>query len=452
MKSRISRFCFGTLAILLIAFGLHSCTKADITFGQQWVENGYSQVTMIDTFAPELSTIYLDSFPTNATGYSVIGVYKDPAFGVVNASTYLRLQPPTITQSIVDSLAGAVYDSAVVYMKLKNNDYGDTTQSMTLNVYQLSKDINYYDNTTNLYNNSSYDVNSTPIGSRIFTLNPNSGLPATGDTLLIRLNDAFGQDMFTKLKNFSPLMQNATDFLTYLKGIKISASAANNNGFIFNAGDSASIRIYYSVPGTGQRTRQYSDFTLNSNAYQFNNISIDRSGTALGNVNIGKSNRNVSSLLTNHLSYLQQSTETAVKLMFPTVKYITNATNYLRLVRAVLTVEPQYNSFLNFYTVPSSLYIAPTGDYNNAYSESAGTSASAYLNPTSRQYSYSFDITSYLNSTELVSDNLTGRGLILFLPASVYKSRINRLVIGDTESQLHNNGGIKLQLYYLSVQ
>jgi len=452
MKSRTSRFYFGILAMLAVAVGLHSCTKADITFGDQWVENGYSQVNMVDTFAPQMSTIYVDTFPTNGTGYSLIGVYKDPALGVVKASTYMRLQPPAVTNGIIDSLAGAVYDSAVVYLKLKNNEYGDTTQNMTLNVYQLAKEINYYDNTSNLYNNTSFDVNSTPIGTRTFTLNPNIDHRATGDTLLIRLSDVLGQDLFEKVRKNNPIIQNTTDFLTYFKGVKISASATDNNGFMFNAADSASIRIYYTVPGVGERIRQYTEFTLNNSAYQFNNISIDRSSTALGNAGIGRLNRDVPSTSTGHLSYLQQSTQTAIKLTFPSVKNIVYRSNYLRLVKAVLTVAPQNSSYLPYYAVPSALYVAPTANYNNGYTESMGIPSAPYLDPSIRQYSYTFDITSYINSTELATEDLTGRGLVMFVPASVYKSSIGRLIVGDIANQKNNKGGIKLQLYYLSVQ
>ena len=451
MKSRKLRFYFGLLAIVLIAFVLHSCTKADVTFGQQWVDNDYTKTNMVDTFTPQLSTIYQDSFPSNGTGYGLIGVYRDPAFGVVQASTYLRLQPPAIKQAIVDSLAGAVYDSAVVFMKLKNNEYGDTTQTLTLNVYQLARQINYYDNTSNLYNTSSFPVNSTPIGTGTFTLNPNIPQPLTGDTLQIRLNDVLGQDMFTRLKTFNPYMQNPTDFLTYFNGIKISGTATNNNGFIFNIQDSARIRIYYTIQGLGQRIRQYSEFYLNGNQYQFNSVSVDRTGTPLGNVGIGSSNRNISSTLTGNLAYLQQTTGTAVKVTFPSIQDIANQPNYLRLVRAILTVWPSYNTYLPYYAVPTSLSIVPTANYSNAYIESAGTPASPYMDPILRQYSYAFDITNYINNTELTSVDLSGRGLILFLPSSMYKTRMNRLVIGDVVNR-ERSGGIKLQLYYISVR
>ncbi|WP_447639769.1 MULTISPECIES: DUF4270 family protein [Chitinophagaceae] len=452
MKSRTSRFCFGTLAIFFIAFGLHSCTKADITFGDQWVDNNYSQVTLLDTITPQMSTIFVDSFATNGTGYAIVGVYKDPYFGVVNASTYLRLQPPTISLTLADTLNGATYDSTVLYMKLKHGEYGDTTQTMTVSVYPLAQGINYYDNTSSLYNVTSFEANSTAIGSRAFTFNPNVDHPVTGDSLLIKLDDTFGKDLYTKMRTNSAYMQSATDFLDYLKGLKISATAANNNGFVFNAADSVSIRVYYTVNGLGERISNYQTFTLSNSAYQFNNITVDRSGTELGTANIGRTNRSIPSSETGHFSYLQQSTMTAIKLTFPTVKSLTYQSNYLKLVRAVLVVEPKYSSYLPYYAVPPSLYIGATDNYTNSYSESLGTASSPYLNTNTRQYSYSFDITSYISGTELASDDVTGRGLILYLPASAYKSTLNRLVIGDAQSELKSQGGIKLQLYYLSVQ
>ena len=452
MKSRKLRFSFGLLAIVLASMGLHSCTKADVTFGNQWINNDYTKTYMIDTFTPLLSTIYSDSFPTNATGYGLIGVYNDPALGTVKASTYLQLQPPAISQGIIDSLLPASYDSAVVYLKLRHNDDGETTQNLMINVYSLTRNINYLDNTTNLYDVTSFPVNSTPLGTKTFTLNPNIGQPSNGDTLLIRLNDNFGTDLFNKYKTYSPLMQNPTDFLTYMKGLKIEGTALNNNGFIFNVADSAFIRIYYKMPSNGQRVQTYTDFKMNNNAYQFNNIQIDRSGTPLGNLNIGRGNRSIPSEATNHVSYLQQITQTAVKVTFPTVNQVKYASNFLRLVKAELLVTPTTNSFLPYYSVPSLLNAAPTGDNLNQYSETTGTSSMVYKDPITNQYTYSFDITNYINGTELPTENLTGRGIILYQQSSVYKTRVNRLIIGDVYNQLRNKGGIKLQLYYISVQ
>ncbi|PZP52317.1 MAG: hypothetical protein DI598_01020 [Pseudopedobacter saltans] len=452
MKSRKTRICIWGLTIVLSFVGLYSCTKADVTFGNQWINTDYTKTNMTDTFTPEISTIYLDSFSTNGTGYGVIGVYKDPAFGTVSASTYLQLQPPSVGQGIMDSLTAATFDSAVVYLRLRHNEYGDTTQNLSLSVNTLTRNINYYDNTFNLYNVSSIPTNATPIGTKTFTLNPNIGRPLTGDTLLIRVNDAFGQDLFSKVRNYASVIQNPTEFLTYLPGLKISGTATDNNGFIFNVSDSAFIRVYYSLPATGQRTHQYMDFTLNNNAYQFNNISIDRSNTVLGNLNIGRGNRAIGSVLTNNISYLQQSTQTAVKVTFPTIKAITYQSQYLRLVKAILTVEPETNSYLPYYAIPPSLSIAPTADNLNVYTESTGASSNASLSLSTRLYTYSFDVTNYINTTELPTENLTGRGLILFLPTSAYKSSVNRLLIGDVVNQKAGKGGIKLQLYYISVQ
>ncbi|MFT4203101.1 MAG: DUF4270 family protein [Chitinophagaceae bacterium] len=442
------------MAIVLVALGLHSCDKADITFGDQWVENEYTQVTLLDTITPSVSTIYLDTFATNGTGYSMIGVYEDPEFGVVSASTYLRLQPPTITTAIVDSLDEAVFDSAVVYLNLKNGEYGDTTQTLTLNVQQLSADIRYHDNTSYLYNTTTFPVNETSIGSGTFTLNPNAGLPLTGDTLTIRLTDDFGSDLFSKLKTYSYYLRDATDFLTYLRGIKISASATNNNGFIFNASDSAFIRLYYSLPATGTTVHQHTDFTINSTAYQFNNISIDRTGTVLGSSGISYTNKKILTTETGNIAFLQPSTQTAVKVTFPTIKALEEQPNYLKLVRAVLVVAGPSNSYLPYYAVPPTLYAAYTKDRTNSYSESSVlATASSYQNTTTRQYTYSLDLTSYFQTYELpYTDNLTDRGIVLFLPSSAYKSTVNRLLIGDAVNEANGDGGIKLQLYYISVQ
>ncbi len=62
---------------------------------------------------------------------------------------------------------------------------------------------------------------------------------------------------------------------------------------------------------------------------------------------------------------------------------------------------------------------------------------------------YTDDLTSYINSISGV-DYTPGEGLLLTPPASANTTTFNRLIMGDYSGP--QNGQLRLQLYYLTIQ
>ena len=71
---------FVALFLLMMMFWGASCKKADIKFGQEFLDNNVTQIFKVDSFGVDLSTVYLDSFITSAKGTVLLGAYKDPDF------------------------------------------------------------------------------------------------------------------------------------------------------------------------------------------------------------------------------------------------------------------------------------------------------------------------------------------------------------------------------------
>lgn len=449
MNKLRKRFFYSAVAFFSIAILLNSCDKANIDFGSQWLDNDYTKVVYVDTFSADISTVYLDSFSTSGTGYGLAGIYKDPKFGTVTASCYGQFEPPTYNSSAIDTFRYATFDSLTLLLKLKDGNYGDTTKDLTLNVNQLTDNIQLYNNQTSFYNTTSFPYNSTVLGTKTFSLR--LGSPLTGDTLSIRLSDVLGNDFLSMLKSGSTNIQSATQFINYFKGLRISASGSD--GFMINFSDSISMRLYYHSPGQTINQQTYTTFNLNNSSYQFNNIKIDRSGTLLGNQNFSHTNNNISSSLTDSLAFLQPITSSLVKIQFPTIRQLLNAPNYLRVSRVTMTFQPQFGSDLPFYALPPSLYLYTT-DYSNGlgsaltYSSSA-QAGSLYTNPTSGYNTYTYDLTTYIQGTELATENLNQRGLIICPPVANFRSTFNRMVMPDKNGQ---TGKIQLQVYYIAVK
>ena len=73
---------------LLLSVFLFSCKKVDIKFGDQLLDNGYTQIIKVDSFSADLSTIHLDSFVTSNSGVSLIGGYTGQYFGKITTDIY----------------------------------------------------------------------------------------------------------------------------------------------------------------------------------------------------------------------------------------------------------------------------------------------------------------------------------------------------------------------------
>ena len=72
-----------------------SCKKADIKFGDEFLDNDITQIYKTDSFGVNLSTVYLDSFITSAKGTVLLGGYDDAKFGKITTQSYFDLTPPS---------------------------------------------------------------------------------------------------------------------------------------------------------------------------------------------------------------------------------------------------------------------------------------------------------------------------------------------------------------------
>src|ERR1700712_2819647 len=120
-----------------ILFFTVGCQKTAIQYGQQYIDNGITNIILVDSITPAVSTVYKDSVVSSQSGTLLVGNYQDPYFGKTSSSAYLQLAPPTLA----DLLNNAQYDSLVLLMKTRGGYYGDTLLPITISVNQLSQEI-----------------------------------------------------------------------------------------------------------------------------------------------------------------------------------------------------------------------------------------------------------------------------------------------------------------------
>lgn len=422
---------------------IHACQKADIKYGQQYIDNGLTNIVLVDSIAPAVSTVFKDSVITSQTGIVLAGSYKDPYFGTVNTSSFLPLSPAT--NSIPELLPGAQYDSLAVLMTCDGSYYGDTSLPSIYTVTTLNSEISLGDQAF-FYNTASWPASSTPLGSAVIGLRP-----LNKDTAHIRLTDGLGITLFRMIRQKSDTLKNNIVFSNYFKGIKISTL---NSNAIVGFKDSVTMRLYYHETDL-YRQNKYFDFKLSDRSLQFNHIDYDRTSTTLAALNT--SNKEIASTQTDNAGYMQSATGLYIKISFPAIRQILQRPDFIKLVKATLIIKPVAGSYNGLYPLPPELVAATTDGLNQPGGTLAiGTSPNLVIengnlvqDPLYQlNTNYSYDVTSYL-AAQLSLTGINQNGLLMIPPAA-NRSGFNRLTIADAYNK-NTASRIQLKLYYVSV-
>ena len=414
---------------------LASCTKTQINFGGEFLNNSYTNIVYVDSFVPAWSTLYRDSFATSGTGSLLAGRYTDPYFGKITAATAFHIAPP----ALFDIANTASFDSLTLVIKPNKSFYGDTTQAVRYNIYQLQEKLFYYEGNTAIYNNRQPFYNPVPLGTRSMTIEPR-----ITDSIEIRLADETGQELFTKFREKADEMKNTDDFINYFKGIYIAPDPASTAVMYGFADGTAKLKLYYHQSNLFNQEKNI-NFFITQSQYQFNQIITDRTGTAIESLNAAKPE--LSSESTGGDAFLQPATGFFTKVSFPTIRNLLYRTDYQKLMKAQLIIKPSQQSYTPFFELPPQINLYTTNVSNlqgPALSSETGSLVTDYLQRENTYYT--FDVTAFLlGQISITSQN--ENGLILNVPAG---TRVfDRAVIKDSHP---GDGKSFLKLYYLSIK
>ncbi len=440
-----------SLLILLsfIVFGI-ACTKADVQFGNDYLDNEYTKIVKVDTFSADLSTVYIDSFATSAKSTILIGGYSDGVFGKIKTTSYFEVTPPAY-EDIYDN---TTYDSLTLFLKLNKTYYGDTTKPVHIDVRRLSEAIVAPNSGFTLYNTSFFAAFPATIGTRDILISPNRT-----DSISIKLDNALGQELYRMLRNKnSDTLKQSNIFLNFFKGIQLSSGTTES--LIFGCRDSVTMRLHYTKPGLFKEDKTVS-FTLANTTHQFNNITVDRSlSTVAGLRTIGPAKKEVHSSTTDNAAYIQPVTGLIAKIRFSSLREILKVPNFAKILKAQLFVKPVAASFDRTINIlPPLLRLSLTNTINDVGTDltaiSGNGSSMTQYGSLSIDYlygistSYSYDVTNYVKFA--ITDVTTlNYGLLLSPPNPSFETSFNRLIAGSNR----NNADSKIQLviYYATVQ
>ena len=442
LRRRLSLYLLPVLLLL----GMFSCTKPSINFGTNFSSDNNTNVIGIDTFSVKMSTVFLDSFPTSGSGTMLLGQYKDPYFGNIASRSFSEITYPGTLPTLTNL---SVYDSMELIMEINKKFYGDTSKVQRYFVSQLTGLLNYPGIQTAFYNLNSIPYDPTVLSSVDVQINPTAGFTSqkTGDSVKFRLPDSLGQHFFNLLYNQSDTVKTAATFRGYFKGLTIYPDSTLP-GAIFGFKDSIFVRLFYHEPGVVYQSK-FVDFPYTNKNNQFNNISVDRTGTPAET--ISRQNPEIPSAASGNASYLQPATSIYIKLLFPTISNLLQYPDYLSVMKAELTVKPVDGTYSPIFSLPAQVNLSTTTEANTlgpTLNAGTGNLTVDYLYGANTSYTY--DITSYIQQQILKGAQDNGKnGLLLTIPASLYNTSFNRVVVGDQLSPLKVNQ-ISLKIFYAS--
>jgi hypothetical protein len=419
---------FVIAVISVIALFVVACNRNNIEFGSL-PDGNYTNLVYIDTVEARLSTVLLDSFATNQPNSFLVGKYHDPFLGIISTKPFFQLTIP----SEVSIPSTSQYDSLCFIIHLNKYYYGDTSRQQTILVNELSHAIDYSYN-DKLYNTSNIPSKRLPLGTKTIKIHPN-----IDDSLIIRLNDDKGLELFNKLKEQSADITSDNDFQNYFKGVSISTSNSDTTAVYGLNGSAGSMlmRIYYHTtipfPEPG-----FIDFLSKANSYAFNQIIADRTGTALYTTPAGL--KQFPSEQTNDMGFAQEKTGVLLKIIFPSLKGIISTDKIVRLQKAELIVKPIGNSY-NRYNLPSRIYLAKT-DGSNAIKSvvlDSTLTADQIVSPvidnlyglnTYYRFNITYDINNMLNNTGTEDQGF-------YILQETDRLQIDRIIAGNGRQSLY---------------
>ncbi len=260
--------------IVLLGLGaLTSCTKKPGLVGTKLLPDSSLNVFFTDTSAIRTYSVPVDTTITDHKSVVYVGSIKDPVFGTTTAGFYAQL-----IQIITYNRFGTnpKPDSLVLQLAV-DSVYGDTTQPMTLHVYEIDGDI--YNNKT-YYSNSSTTVFPTDYGNYTFyPHNRDTIVLSAGDTLknVIRINlTKFSNALAEKLMQTDTTSLDSNNlFKQYFKGLYVTATPVNSGGAMgafFPISSKTMLTLYYHNDSTDSLQFHYgiSDSCALFNRYEHN--------------------------------------------------------------------------------------------------------------------------------------------------------------------------------------
>lgn len=313
-------------------------------------DNGIISTYYADIVVPT-SVVQLNPRKTSESVTLQVGSYISDDFGTITSKTYTQLSPSIFVQPN----ANATYDGfeMTIGFQLISGPDPLNFDPQTVSIYQLAEEID----TTITY----YRTDELSLGSKLADW---EFAPMIDDTLqtdsvyTLILNDAIGQDLFTKLRDGDPIFENPTLFNEYFKGIAFVPTASSKNIFQIDRTKTRMTLKYNEFNSDGTPIPR--TYTINNSVNGFFYLESDKSGTALS----GISPDNSAFFPPNGYRYLQYGTLMALRADLTPFYDITDTLNNVIINKAEIILD-NIGQYSQYDAPPSFLQVYFTNDDND---------------------------------------------------------------------------------------
>ncbi|MGN0033528.1 MAG: DUF4270 domain-containing protein [Candidatus Limimorpha sp.] len=215
------------------------------------------------------ATNKVDKITASSPASVMLGNMSDPFFGITNVGFYTQVSLSTNSHSWGN---GAVADSVVLQL-CYNGYYGDTTQAMTLRVYELKEKLS---TDSVYYSNQEFECGVEELGNLTFIPRPLTSSDSSRSVLRIPLNTTFGNYLIDSASNF--VSQSA--FKDFFRGVHVVCDKQPSAGSILNfdlKNTYTFLRVYYH---NDDNDDLYYNFGMTSSDASVNHFSHDYEAAA----------------------------------------------------------------------------------------------------------------------------------------------------------------------------
>lgn len=462
-KPKIEKRIHFSLSLLKTKFSIFylmgivfvACTKD----GAISLENTNDEIgaEIADSISVRAATYQLDPLPTSGKGVMLVGAMHDAATGDLTVSSYFRMGNTAI--SSVSLPEDARFDSLTLALPYQGYYYGDTSSTQQISLHRLTADMALIEESvaweddeqpvfasgSNLFTNNVFHYEEMPLGSTSFTPKPKS----TSDTVFIKMDQAFGEDLWAKIKTADSKVTNSEEFLDYLKGFVLVPEKGAASVIAFPT-DSLLMNVYYSYTRTtdGKGVQEKLQMKMDDITYQFNSIQIDRSQSLLHALN-ATTKGELAATETDQQVMLQGLSGLVAKIQFPYLYEFVNRNDVI-INKAELIIETPQSSYIP-YTPPAILNIMLADKHGIPKSlltaSYESTIQSAYiandLYGGTQHGTYTFNLTEYVSNFR-GADEDPSSALYVTVPTTDLLTKTDRLLISSGNGTLP----IKLRILY----
>lgn len=446
----------GKWALIFLAPFFLMCEDPN-QIGAELNPNDENLNTFYKEFTLTASVILSDSIITSNSERLLIGVFDDPVFGRIKATSFTQLGVNSTTNQVNLIRADPEFDSAVMHLHL-DWFYGNNFNSpQRIRIVELED---------TLFSNIIYkSTRQTDLSSKIVAELDLSVNPIIDSVSQVSLSDSFGSRLFTLIANNNPRSSSHSMFQNDIKGLAfipddnmeyIVGIKRPVDGDTLNAEEESFIRLYYH----NDLDNYFYDVTLEGNA-RYIRIETNRSNSEL--VGLFEPFADIGDV--NGQLFIQPGTGVFTKIDMDRLwEFIDSLDNFF-VNRAILEIGPlQENQGVNMAPQLSNISMAFVSESNKVNGSalfsrsfnSALLNDIAYLSGSGSapdqiplfevDNTYKAEISNYL---QLTADGTVERTDLMIFPFHGTRTFTNQSFL---DQMIINQGDIKIKLFYTSVQ